>query len=61
MNFMFNNLFVLCFQDDAISQVRSLSTQLKDIEDERERIDNRHRILQKTLGEAEEGESFEIV
>lgn len=42
-------------QDDALAQVRSLTTQMKDLEEERERTDNRLKVLQKTLGDAEEG------
>lgn len=48
-------------QDDALATVRSVTTQLKDLDEERERTENRLRVLQKSLGEAEEGERMFLV
>jgi hypothetical protein len=33
-----------------------MGTQMKDLDEERERVDSRLRLLQKSLGDAEEGE-----
>ena len=51
---------ILCnlFQDDALAQVLSLVTQMKDIDLERERTENRLSQLQKALCEVEEGKRY---
>ena len=43
------------FQDDALSQMRSLATQYKEMEEDRNRTEGRLLMLQHSLGEAEEG------
>jgi chaperonin cofactor prefoldin len=42
-------------QDDAFAQVRSLTTQLQEVADEKERVELRFQQLQQSLGEVEEG------
>ncbi len=42
------------FQDDSISQMKSLGNALKEMEEDRNRTEARHLQLQKTLVEAEE-------
>lgn len=50
-------LLLFLVQDDALAQVRSVTSQIKDLEEERERTENRLQVLQKSLGDAEEGAS----
>ena len=45
-------------QDDALATVRSVTSQMKDLDEERERTENRLRVLQKSLGEVEEGKGM---
>ena len=50
---------ILCVpQDDALATVRSVTSQMKDLDEERERTENRLRVLQKSLGEVEEGKGM---
>ena len=50
---------ILCvavwLQDDALANVRSMAIQLKELEEEKDRTERRHQILQKSLGDVEEG------
>ena len=48
--------FVHIFQDDAVCQMRNLGTQYKELEQERERTENRLQQLTKSMCEVEEGE-----
>ena len=43
-------------QDDAIASMRSLTVQLKEMEEDRDRTESRLQMLQRFPGEAEEGE-----
>ena len=45
----------VCLQDDALANVRSMAIQLKELEEEKDRTERRHQILQKSLGDVEEG------
>ena len=47
--------FMSMFQDDSFSQLRSITCQLKEMEEDRNRIEARLQQLQRSLGEAEEG------
>lgn len=42
-------------QDDALAQMRSMGVQLREVEEERDRIEARLATLQRSLGDAEEG------
>lgn len=47
--------FLFWLQDDALANVRSMAIQLKELEEEKDRTERRHQILQKSLGDVEEG------
>ena len=49
------------FQDDSFSQLRSITCQLKEMEEDRNRIEARLQQLQRSLGEAEEGNCFGVL
>ena len=48
------------FQDDAQAASRSLRSQLKEMEEDRDRTEGRLQQLQKSLGEVEEGENTDF-
>ena len=43
------------FQDDSVVMLRSVSAKLKDMQEERDRVEERFNHLQRSLGEVEEG------